>query len=60
MTLLLECKNPYYTQKRMPLMTYPFPIRFQQIAKVVVPCDMTKREAQRLIRYIESLVQEDE
>jgi len=42
------------------IITYPFPLRQGVLASVELPPDLTRREAQRLVAFIESLAIEDE
>jgi hypothetical protein len=42
------------------IITYPFPLRQGVLASVELPPDLTSREAQRLIAFIESLAIDDE
>jgi hypothetical protein len=42
------------------IITYPFPLRQGVLASLELPPDLTRREAQRLVAFIESLAIEDE
>lgn len=42
------------------IITYPFPLRQGVLASIELPPDLTRREAQRLVAFIESLAIEDE
>jgi len=42
------------------IITYPFPLRPGVLASLELPPDLTRREAQRLLAFIESLAVEDE
>lgn len=42
------------------IITYPFPLRQGVLASLELPPDLTRREAQRLVAFIESLAIEDD
>ena len=42
------------------IITYPFPLRQGVLASLELPPDLTRREAQRLVAFIESLAIEDQ
>lgn len=39
-----------------PLISYPFPVKGDAVASLYLPVDLTVAEAERLKRYIETLV----
>lgn len=46
--------------RRATIITYPFPIRDGVLASIELPADLTRREAQRLAAFIDSLTIEDQ
>lgn len=43
----------------MTPLCYPFPLRANFLAQIVVPRDLTKEEAQRLCEYVQSLAKQE-
>jgi len=43
-----------------PTMTFPFPLRGGVMVRLILPLDLTAREAERLCRYIMSMAFSDE
>lgn len=48
------------TTHRAAMIIYPFPIRDSMLASIELPADLTRREAQRLAAFLDSLVSLDD
>jgi hypothetical protein len=48
------------TEPYPPVMTFPFPLRGGAMVRLILPLDLTTREAERLCRYIMSMAFSDE